>query len=172
VTSFRFIAVFSYYRKRNIGKFCAINHTGANSTDTIMLRPVVFVVVVVVVFEVVVEEEDEEEEDEEEEEDDDDDDEVEEVEEDEDDGEDLHVPPDFELRESSIPGAGLGVWSVVRLENGERFGPYMGKHAPRPRDRTHSYQVRRAIEMVNTVVNTKQTKDFIIFLLGTQILTR
>ncbi|KAG7267561.1 hypothetical protein CRUP_006467 [Coryphaenoides rupestris] len=65
--------------------------------------------------------------------------EVEEVEEEEDDDdEDLHVPPDFELRESSVPGAGLGVWSVVRLENGERFGPY--KHVPRPRDRTHGYQ--------------------------------
>ena len=57
--------------------------------------------------------------------------------------EDLQVPPDFELRGSGVPGAGLGVWSVVRLENGERFGPYMGKHMPRAGNRSHGCRVRR-----------------------------
>ncbi|XP_022106094.1 PR domain zinc finger protein 16-like isoform X2 [Acanthaster planci] len=40
--------------------------------------------------------------------------------------EDVVLPPEFELRESCIQEAGLGVFSLVDIPVGERFGPFAG----------------------------------------------
>lgn len=55
---------------------------------------------------------------------------------------DLTVPLDFELRESAVPGAGLGIWSRRKVDSGERFGPYEGEHRPRLHDPTQGWEVR------------------------------
>lgn len=55
--------------------------------------------------------------------------------------EDLTVPLDFELRESAVPGGGLGIWSRRRVNVGERFGPYEGEQRPSLRDPTQGWEV-------------------------------
>ncbi|KAL7401262.1 hypothetical protein ABVT39_025629 [Epinephelus coioides] len=55
--------------------------------------------------------------------------------------EDLPIPLDFELRESAVPGGGLGIWSRRRVNVGERFGPYEGEHMPCLRDPTQGWEI-------------------------------
>ncbi|XP_068565006.1 histone-lysine N-methyltransferase MECOM isoform X11 [Cebidichthys violaceus] len=55
--------------------------------------------------------------------------------------EDLTIPLDFELRESAVPGGGLGIWSRRRVNVGDRFGPYEGEHMPFLRDPTQGWEI-------------------------------
>ncbi|XP_044058351.1 histone-lysine N-methyltransferase MECOM isoform X2 [Siniperca chuatsi] len=55
--------------------------------------------------------------------------------------EDLTIPLDFELRESAVPGGGLGIWSHRRVNVGERFGPYEGEHRPCLQDPTQGWEI-------------------------------
>lgn len=54
---------------------------------------------------------------------------------------DLTIPLDFELRESEVPGRGLGIWSCRRINIGECFGPYTGEHRPVLQNPTQDFEV-------------------------------
>ncbi|KAG5836951.1 hypothetical protein ANANG_G00234110 [Anguilla anguilla] len=56
----------------------------------------------------------------------------------------LPAPPDFELRESGVAAAGLGVWALRRVERGERLGPSEGEPGTALREPTRGWEsIRR-----------------------------
>ncbi|KAJ8264943.1 hypothetical protein COCON_G00140420 [Conger conger] len=53
---------------------------------------------------------------------------------------DIPIPGDLELRESSVPGTGLGIWAKVKIRLGERFGPYSGTQSAAVKETTFGWE--------------------------------
>uniref|UniRef100_A0A673GKV3 Uncharacterized protein n=1 Tax=Sinocyclocheilus rhinocerous TaxID=307959 RepID=A0A673GKV3_9TELE len=53
---------------------------------------------------------------------------------------DIPIPADLELRESSVPGAGLGIWAKVKIHMAERFGPYNGLQSVMVKETTYGWE--------------------------------
>ncbi|XP_072442350.1 histone-lysine N-methyltransferase PRDM16 isoform X5 [Chiloscyllium punctatum] len=70
--------------------------------------------------------------------------------------EDIPIPPDFELRESSVPGAGLGIWAKKKNEVGERFGPYAGIQRVTLKDPNFGWEIVDELGNVKFCIDASQ----------------
>ncbi|XP_029580417.1 histone-lysine N-methyltransferase PRDM16 isoform X2 [Salmo trutta] len=50
------------------------------------------------------------------------------------------IPGDLELRESSVPGAGLGIWAKTRIGMGEHFGPHSALQSATVKDSSFGWE--------------------------------